>query len=161
MSAPGELDFTGWHPRIRLAYDFWRAAGPPGLLPGRQHIDPLTIPRELLPNLWILDVQREPFRLKYRLVGTRIVEATGREVTGRWLDEEHPHLVADTAFQERYRKVMETGQPSLRRGVPKIWRHRDFQEIENIALPLARDGIQVDMIMVCTVLFKQGHQPVD
>lgn len=65
-----------WHPRICRLYSYWQTKHPPNGLPGRQHIDPLEL-RDLLPTIWLLDVQREPFRLRYPVVGTGIVEAMG------------------------------------------------------------------------------------
>jgi hypothetical protein len=41
--------------------------------------------RELLPNMVIMDVEREPLRFRYRLVGTRVVEFNNLEFTGRYL----------------------------------------------------------------------------
>lgn len=157
--APGqhEAAATQWHPKIRRFFDYWQAkhsvpkhSG--GGLPGRQNIDPLDIP-ELLPNIWLLDVQHEPFRLRYRLVGTGIVEARGRDQTGQWLDEAHPELASDPAYLERYKAVVESGKPSWRRGQPRFWFHADFGLIENLILPLAADGAHIDMLMILTVMY--------
>lgn len=143
-------DFPSWHPKLQRIYRYWQNIHPPGKLPGRQHLDPLHIP-DLLPGLWLLDVQQEPFRLRYRLVGTRISEAIGREVTGLWLDEAHPHLVNDEAYFGRYRRIAETKALSRRRGKPKAWTTDEYREVENLALPLATDGETVDMILMLSV----------
>ncbi|HVM81635.1 MAG TPA: PAS domain-containing protein [Stellaceae bacterium] len=147
-----------WHPDIAGIHDYWRSIHPGTGLPGRQHVDALEIPRELLPRIWLLDIQAEPFRLRYRLVGTEIVRAIGREVTGQWLDDAHPHLKDEPDYLARYREVLATGMPSWRRGRAMLWTHQDYREIENILLPLARDGASVDMIMVLTVLYRWDRQ---
>lgn len=95
------LDTSLWHPRAQRLYGYWRSIAPQGALPGRQHFDPMDVP-DLLSCLWLLDVQRDPFRLRYRLAGTAIVEAIGREVTGQWLDEAHPHIEDRGGFLARY-----------------------------------------------------------
>ena len=147
-------DFAIWHPKLQRMYRYWESRRPgPGLLPGRQHIDPLDIP-DLLPGIWLLDVQHEPFRLRYRLVGTRIVEAIGREVTGRWLDEAHPHLAPHSGYVQRYRTVVETRFPSRRRGKAMLWQHEDYREIENTIYPLATDGTKVDLLLILTVVYR-------
>jgi hypothetical protein len=128
-----------WHPKLQRLLQYWKSIHPPQGLPGRQHLDPLAI-ADLLAGIWLLDVQREPFRLRYRLAGTRIVEAIGREVTGQWLDEAHPHLAGKPEYLERFREVAETGVPSRRRGPARLWRHEDYREIENTVFPLATDG---------------------
>ncbi|HZB91088.1 MAG TPA: PAS domain-containing protein [Stellaceae bacterium] len=149
-----DLDTTGWNPRLRRLYDYWRAIRPAGgLLPGRRHFDPIDVP-ELLPGIWLLDVHREPFRLRYRLAGTGIVAAIGHEVTGLWLDEAHPGIMENRTFVERYRHVVERGLPDRRKGKPRLWVHRDFDQIENLLLPLAQDGRRVDMICAYSLLFR-------
>jgi PAS domain-containing protein len=148
------LDPSLWHPRAQRLYHYWRSIAPPGALPGRQHLDPVDIP-DLLSCLWLLDVQREPFRLRYRLAGTTIIEAIGREVTGQWLDEAHPKIEDRAGFLARYSGVVENGQPSWRKGYPRLWTHRDFGAVENLLLPFARDGRTVDMLCALTVLFRR------
>jgi hypothetical protein len=142
-----------WGRGVRLAYEYWLGRRPDGALPGRRHIDPTDIPH-LLRGLWLIDVAREPFRLRYRLVGTRIVEAMGRDPTGLWLDDAHPHARKVPGFFARYLRVVETGVPSRRKGTALLWNHRDYREIENILLPLAADGKTVDMIMVYTSIYR-------
>jgi hypothetical protein len=153
------LEPQTWHPKLQRILAYWQQIHPPQGLPGRRHVDPIAI-ADVLPGVWLLDVQREPFRLRYRLVGTRIVEAIGREVTGQWLDEAHPHLANDSVYIGRYRKVVETAEPSRRRGTAKIWLHDDYREIENVVLPLASDGKNVDMLMVLTVLHRHDGTSV-
>lgn len=50
--------------------------------------------KNLLPYLLISDIEYTPFRVRYRLVGTRVVAATGYDITGHYLDE------LDTANEE-------------------------------------------------------------
>ena len=58
----------GAHPKIAMLHRYWRDVAPPGMLPGRQHIDPVDIPK-LLANIWLLDVVGEPVRFRFRLIG--------------------------------------------------------------------------------------------
>lgn len=145
-------DVAVWHPKLQRIYQYWQHIHPPTGLPGRQHVDPLDFP-DLLPGIWLLDVQRQPFRLRYRLAGTRIVDAIGREVTGLWIDEAHPHHISDPSYLGRYRLAVETKTPNRRRGRPKTWLSEDYREVENVVLPLATDGETVDMLMVLTVFY--------
>lgn len=153
VTREGDGPGVQWHPKITQILDYWRAKTPPGRLPGRQHIDPMEL-RQLLPLLWLLDVQREPFRLRYRLVGTAVADAMGQDFTGRWMDEVHPHLAGGgSAYLDRYRAVAATGVPSWRRGTPRLWFNEEHKEIENIVLPLAADGVQVDVLMILTIMY--------
>lgn len=141
---------SDWDPDIQAIFRHWRKMGPAGQLPGRQHLVPTDI-LKLLPGVWLLDVQREPFRLRYRLVGTRVVNGIGRDVTGLWLDDAHPDMAAAPTYLDRYRRVVATRVPSWRRGRPRLSIRLDFDIIENVVLPLASDGEQVDMLLALTV----------
>lgn len=97
---------------------------------------------------------RSPFRLKYRLVGSSIVDAMGFDPTGRWLDEAHPHVRDIPDFFARYERVAENRIASRRKGQTLLWAHVDYRTIENIVMPLASDGSQVDIVMIYTAIFR-------
>ena len=145
---------AAWHPKIRQLHDYWRHIHPaPGRLPGRQHFDPLQV-HALLPSLWLLDVVRTPLRFRYRLVGTRITDALGRDTTGLWLDDVHIDFHPGSPTYRHYLSVAEHGQPSWRRGRPVFMAYSErCTEIERLLLPLARDGTTVDIIVALTILF--------
>src|SRR5512144_3286222 len=73
-------------PRLAKFHEYWRSKCAAGALPQRAAIDPVESPR-LLPYLVIAEIEREPMRVRYRLVGTRLVEANGSNYTNRYLDE--------------------------------------------------------------------------
>ena len=81
MSIPDEA-----HADIKLFYEYWRSITPEGRLPGRQHFDPISIP-QLLSNLWLIEVHREPLRFWRRLVGSKIEEFAGMSPTGGWVGD--------------------------------------------------------------------------
>lgn len=73
--------------RVRRLHEYWRAkAGAPASVPQRRDIDPTELP-DLLPSLLLVDVEHNPLRFRYRLVGTRIVDFSYRDFTGTYLDE--------------------------------------------------------------------------
>lgn len=149
---------AAWHPKIRRLYEYWQRIHPgPGMLPGRQHVDPLQI-HTLLPNVWLIDVVRPQVRFRYRLVGTRIAEALG-DTTGRWLDEVHPDFHPGSPTHEDYLSLATHGEPSWRRGEPVFMAYSErCVEIERLFLPLASDGVTVDVILALTVLFGLDHE---
>jgi hypothetical protein len=149
------IDRTGWNPQITEFFDYWLSICPPGALPGRQHFDPLHIAK-LMARVWMLDVVRGPSgpRFRYRLVGTKEVETLQREVTGRWLDETHPHLLETRDGFQRFIFMAENGRPTYRKGQVTFSHHKDHRIVENCMVPLARDGASVDMIAVCSVLYR-------
>src|ERR1700687_5864957 len=112
-------DRTGWHPLARRLYDHLRSLAPPGGLPSRQDLVPEDI-APLWSRAWMLDVFRDPLRYRYRLCGTEMVRSLGREVTGEWLDEAHPSLIATPQSRERFHFMAETRSATWRRGLP-LW----------------------------------------
>jgi hypothetical protein len=71
---------------VRTLYEWWSANGGAVGIPDRSAFD-LIEHRLLMPNAMISDVELEPFRIRYRLVGTRVVSNLGLDFTGRYLDE--------------------------------------------------------------------------
>ncbi|HYB11754.1 MAG TPA: PAS domain-containing protein [Alphaproteobacteria bacterium] len=151
------VDVSGWHSNLHALYRYWGSIHRPVGLPSRQDIDPTAIPA-LLPRIWILDVQPEPFRLRHRLVGTRIVELVGEDFTGRWADEAHPHLAIDPSPLRHFRGVAKSGVPTRRRGKPQIFlkNRAEFAEVETAIFPLAGDGKIVDALLCCTIFYRRN-----
>ncbi|MET4698885.1 hypothetical protein ABIE65_001907 [Constrictibacter sp. MBR-5] len=138
------------HPRVRAIVAHWATMGQQDRLPGRQHLDPRTIPR-LLPNVWLVDVERSrALRFRYRLAGTRITRAFSEDPTGRHLDEVHQDF-GSNGVARYLEEVVETGLASWRSGKPAFWELHDFTHIERVYLPLAADGETVDMILAFSI----------
>jgi len=152
-------DRTGWHPLVQRLYDYWRSLAPPDRLPGRQDLVPEDI-APLWSRAWMLDVFRNPLRYRYRLCGTEMVRSVGREITGQWLDEVHPSLIANPQSRERFRFMAETGVPTWRRGPPLWTRDPDHRSIETCIVPLADDGRTVDKMLAVSVMFDSAGRPI-
>jgi hypothetical protein len=73
---------------IRSFHDWWRATSNGGI-PDRADFQPVDF-KHMLPYVLISYVEHAPFRIRYRLVGTRVVEATGLDLTGLYLDKLDP-----------------------------------------------------------------------
>jgi hypothetical protein len=151
MATPASFALPeGAAPKIQVLYNYWQSIHPGGgALPGRRHLDPIDIP-ELLPNIWMIDVQRPPLRFRFRLVGTEIVKFTGRDVTGRWLDEIYPDYEKTDAFR-MHRDCAESGRPGYRKSGVLSNPGRNYVEAERLYLPLAEDGQEVDIVLVMTL----------
>ena len=80
-------------------------------IPDRNDLDPADL-KPLLPNILISDVEHDPFRIRYRLVGTRAREATGFDIVGRYLDELLP-TDPDEPWMDDYRLAYRTRRPVL------------------------------------------------
>jgi hypothetical protein len=133
LSDPAQIE----SPLIRDLFVYWRSRCRGGTIPRRADINPVEL-RSILPNLLMVDFEREPFRVKFRLVGTRIVETTGFEFTGRYLHEIAQPDVGD-AFLECYETACRSRQPVFRR---ITWRFDEggSADYDFCVLPLDDDG---------------------
>jgi hypothetical protein len=145
-------DRSSWHPVVRGLYEYWLTIKPPGRLPGRQHIKPEDIAR-LLPRLWIVDIHTDPFRLRFRLVGTAISQTVHREFTGWWFDEAQPEAAQNIELLDRYRFMIETKQATWRRGLAWWRQEPGGRLVENCLAPLATDGENVDKVIAAVIFF--------
>lgn len=96
-------------PLVRRLHDVWREKCAGSRLPRRADFDPQEL-KALLPNLMIVEPEPAPFRLRYRLVGTKITRVSGFDFTGRYLDEIlRPDLPDD--WHQYYRIAYDSGRP--------------------------------------------------
>ena len=135
--------------RVGELHRLWSGIRPgPDLLPGRQHFDPLSVPK-LLRWMYLIEIERQPMRFRYRLLGTEHVFALGRDVTGEWLDVAHEAFAGSPAYPQFLATA--AGQIAYYRGPPTYYFEREHLVIERLLLPLARDGATVDMVLGVTV----------
>lgn len=133
-----ELDFVD--PKPLQLLEFWRTKFRGSLLPRRDQFEPHELMHHL-GNLIVLEVENERRDLRYRLVGTDIVECVGRDVTGQLIGE---------AYDERAVRVVnylaENKIPGRIFGRVD-WQDKPFMHYETLLLPLADDGHTVDRML--------------
>lgn len=132
-------------PSVRAFERYWSVKGH-GAIPRRSAIDPLEIPN-LLPLLVIADLESAPFRVRYRLVGTRVVESHGTDYTNRYLDE--CGFLIEVELTECYRRLTETRAPVF---MYYEWERKDWPRdrgrigaSETGFFPLSSDGAGIFM----------------
>jgi hypothetical protein len=106
----------------------------------RADIDPTEI-REFLPYVVLVDIQDNPIRVYYRLVGTRIAEFYG-EFTGTWM-RDRPISEAYRHIAEKiYRTLIDSKAPVF--GVTEMRTRTDaLVSYEWGYFPLSNDGVTV------------------
>ena len=143
--AAPELDFSAIRSaRVKRGYEYWRGLCK-GRLPARAMIDPGAIP-DLLPHIVIHGVRREPLDFLYRLVGTEVRRHMSAERTGQWMSQ-IPGQGPGSRIWANLARIAETGVPILNR-TPYEGPLKDIVTMETVQLPLAADGVAVDMILV-------------
>jgi hypothetical protein len=133
-------------PKLNEIYGYWLAKRRQRRMPSRRDIDPTDIPK-LLPNIMLIDVARDPFRFRYRLIGTNVVDATGENRTGKDFNVVD-FIAANPTVKQEYITVATTGEP-LHSFEPfyRFDTRREY-DVDRLLLPLSSDGVTVDMILV-------------
>jgi hypothetical protein len=72
--------------KIAALAGYWEAKRADRPMPLWRDIDPAEI-KPLLPHLLVSRYERNPFRVRYVLVGTWLAQFSGADFTGRYLDE--------------------------------------------------------------------------
>jgi hypothetical protein len=130
-------------PLIQQFHHHWLQICRSGRLPGRADIDPADFKR-ILPSMILADIELDPFRVRYRLCGTRVAEFCGN-LTGRYLDEiGGPDLWSAAAYLQQYQAAVRDGRPVF----SYDWMLGQFgarHQFQTGIWPLATDGRNVDM----------------
>ena len=133
--------------RLRRLADYLALKAPPGMLPGRQHIDPAEIP-DLIAHLTLTNVVPQANglpRYRIRLSGTEVVGMLGVDGTGKFVDEvlttsEGAELIG------AYSEILITRKPQYLDGVLRV-KGREHVPFQRVAFPLARNGVDIDMLI--------------
>jgi len=129
-------------PALGPALAYWQAKRGCRSMPSRSDIDPIEVP-SLLPHLQLIDIVDDRFR--FRLIGSELVYAFGRDYTGFYVDElfDGPREINVT---EVYRAVRERRQPAFMRS--QYFTTKDIDLVANrLYLPLSTNDRDVNMIL--------------
>lgn len=126
-------------PTISELHEYWLSRRLGRVMPRRADIDPADI-TPLLPHVALVDIEREPFRVRYRVVGTKLVEYVGHDFTGLYLDE--LRFSKPDELLALYRRATVERAPTFR---STTWRGPDGLTwmMENAILPLSEDDLRV------------------
>ena len=140
-----DFDLSGVHSDIvKRGYAYWRSRCRERL-PSRAMIDPADIPA-LLPHVVIHGVKRAPLDFVYRLIGTDVRRHMEQDRTGQWMSA-IPGQQPPSQIWDNLAEIAASGRPLLNQ-TPYVGPHREFLRMESVQLPLAADGVRVDMILV-------------
>lgn len=105
-------------PVLSAVWDFCAERRGSRAMPARGDIDPVEMPRFVLPYLVLFDVFDHGARFRWRLAGTEVVNRFGRDATGRFGEEvlTGAYLAFITSLTEQ----------ACRRGVP-VYSHAIFR----------------------------------
>jgi hypothetical protein len=98
---------------IEALHQYWSSRAD-GMAPQRDDIDPADIKR-LLPFLYIVRYERDPFRVRYILTGTEADQWNGFNLTGRYVDEFLATDIngANRILLDAYTRAFDTAAPAF------------------------------------------------
>jgi hypothetical protein len=144
---PGLLERC--HSRTAGFFHYWQSKRRGDALPARADLDPIEM-KAWLPGLVLVDVTPAPgqqprYRLTYRLIGTQARDLRGHEATGKCVGDAYFGNSLEE-IMENYRLVIEERQV-VYDGDRTLSKDGARLESETLLLPLARDGVTVDMVV--------------
>ena len=137
---------------LELVRAYWAEKRGDRLMPARREIDPLDI-IPALPNVIIIEVQRDPVDFLYRLIGTEVDKHSTQSYTGHKVSE-IPHRAPPSTVWENLMMVTKEKTPSCQR-VPYVGPGYDFTETRQVLLPLSDDGTTVDHLLAVIVYLRK------
>jgi hypothetical protein len=140
FSPPGKIA----SPMVHAMFAYWDGKRGERMAPQPRDIEPGELKR-LLPYLSISDVLRDPLDLRFRLVGTSIVEAVGYDFTGKRLSE----MPVTTGIQQwlaHYARVVQRKSPHYGRYRGELGPD-SLRFVDHGAFPLSHGGDKVDRII--------------
>lgn len=148
------------HPDLRLLYRYWLEKRAGRHAPARADIDPIELPVRLWPNLMLLDLLRDgpSLRIHFRLTGTQIDQALGRNPTGEFFDED---LISNSRYrayiQALYEEIAGSRVPIYSENVFQLAIRSVPMLTRRLSLPLADNGINVNMALVGAIFEYPGQ----
>ena len=128
--------------RCKTAYQFWLAARAGADLPPPEAIDVLMIPRSILPQVSIYDVEEGEKHFRFRFVGPAVAGAIGFDPTGTYFDD----VPGSSALIGRLLDCVEARQPYFYQG-PLFWRNVEIPAYRTLVMPFAKRGAPVALVM--------------
>ena len=146
-------------PNLGLLLDYWSGLCFGRRMPARTDIDPMDMPRHLLPNILLIQVFHDPLRFYYRLMGTAIADILGEDWTGKFSDEIQ---LAHENVRLQYIETVEKAAPTIylnqySKYDPSVGYER-LLNYERVLLPLSDDDAVVHHLLGAT-LAKPAERP--
>ena len=144
------------HPVLREAYDYWCRKCRGRAMPSRQDIAPEEM-KSYLSRVMLIDVHRAPLDFVYRVFGSVIASAHGREYTGRSARTLEPAGFAELIWQQ-YLEVAETKAPRLH--AVRLASGDKYLDYQRLTVPLSSDGEIVDKLLAVSIEDGDFWKPV-
>jgi hypothetical protein len=129
---------------LRSALDLWRTKCAGRVMPARgdfSHQDFMPF----MGDITLIDVEYDPLRFRFRLIGTNIVQTVMRDMTGSYLDDIYPPNSYENVVRS-FQYILEHRRPV--RGTGNVSHaEKEYLRVEVLDAPLSSDSETIDMII--------------
>jgi hypothetical protein len=136
------------HPYLSAMHRYWEARRGEREMPARADLHPQDMV-PFLGNVFLIDVEHEPRRFRFRLIGTAVVDSYGKDLTGRYTDEVEPLLYREM-IERHYNQTVDERRPTLHR-ISFSEHTGRAHDLVRLTLPLSDDGVTINMLVLCSV----------
>jgi hypothetical protein len=128
-------------PKVLEFFAYWNQIRAGRVAPAWPEVDPGAI-GSLLPYVVVAEVLGDPFDIRYRIVGTAIIESFGYDYSWKNLRSMN-YLTQSDSWIDFYRRLVERPMPCF--GQYRIGSHiAGDRWVDSCTLPLSGDGRSVD-----------------
>ena len=135
------------HPVLRNAYDYWRLKKGDREVPSRKDISPEDM-KVYLPNVMLIDVSYKPLDFVYRVFGSGIARAHGKEYTGKSVHQLEPAEFARLVWRQ-YLDAVHERKPCLHEVM--FSSGAKYEKYQRLTLPLSSDGVIIDKLLAVSI----------
>ncbi len=124
--------------------EIWHAKRDGRCMPARADLGPFDL-KAYLGNLTLVDVESDPQRFRYRLVGTNITAIVKRDATGCYFEDIYTDRLLETAIAVNAWVVRERASLRIFSRTGDV--RNDVYTYDGVLLPLSADGERVNMVL--------------
>lgn len=132
---------------LRQAYEYWRVQKGARTYPSRNDISPEGM-KSFLAKIMLIDVRYSPLDFVYRVFGTGIVAAHGKDFTGKSVRDLDPPAFAELIWRQ-YSEVLSLGDAVFHR--VRLFAGDRYLNYHRITMPLSTDGTTIDRLLAVSV----------
>ena len=116
----------------------WNALRNGRAMPRRDEVDPVELV-PWLPYVSMMELHHDPFRVRYRVVGTEVARIVGEDFSNRWLDETDWGEASIALNRMLYERVAESRAPLFGLSVV-TWQGKPDHVFQWALFPLSSGG---------------------
>ncbi|MGH6967478.1 MAG: PAS domain-containing protein [Stellaceae bacterium] len=133
---------------LKRLHDEWQSRCRGRHFPARADFDPTEMVY-ILGNLSLIEVRRHPLRFFFRVHASNIAARTGFDMTRKFLDQ-NPDARHRALILDQYLRALDERRP-IAACHEQECTDRAVLNCEALALPLARDGENIDMLLTALI----------